>query len=577
MPHITTAMHNSVRRRLGEAMVNSLLGRSITQDVTNSFSSWDSCMNADYCKWPVIAGIVIASLIVLSILTCIGRVCCCGASCCCACFSFLSCCDCCGDSCAGKKSKPHKHLDDPFTNGHAAHRGYQAPPPMMGGALPPPLTAPASGHAAGTLMPLASRRPEPPQYAQFEVGKNGLYVEPKTVELHEDALPPMPSWDGAAKKHVEDEKNAVELQLLEPASGQKMSLAADAATAGTSGPPSPMEGLGNRAGKNGYMGIAGDNYGQQNRSAYSVRHASPGPGMAGQGRGGYGGNPPGGYDGHGQARGFGQDQYGQSTPGGYEAQGRGYDTLPQEGYADGNGFGAAAAAGYGPRNPPLRQYANNQYSTNGRPPPNRQYTGDSSRVMTPGRQYSDQSYGSDNFAQNVPPRGPSRGPDPNGGFNNGPIPRGPSRGPGPNDGYNNNPIPRGPSRGPSPNDAYNHAPLPRGPSRGPSGGPVNNGAPAPNHNSGFDFGIGSTRPSPPPQQRFPPPHQPSFAAELPAHDVQQGYFDNAGTTARRTPPPLETAYPGYRPYAPANKGQGTPSALTPGGREEPERWDPVRQ
>ncbi|RAL59721.1 hypothetical protein DID88_000353 [Monilinia fructigena] len=158
-------------------------------------------MEATYCKWPVIAAIIIGGLILLSILSCIIRCACCGMSCCCTCFSFLKCCDCCGGSCDGKKGPPHKHLDDyPPPN---PNQGYQAPAPMMGGALP--------------------ARPEPPRYAQFEVGKNGFAVDPpKTIS--EDALPPMPTWENASKVHVQDEEKGeigMELKELESSHGTK--------------------------------------------------------------------------------------------------------------------------------------------------------------------------------------------------------------------------------------------------------------------------------------------------------------------------------------------------------------------
>jgi len=148
-------MHRSVRRGVGDIFFDSLLGkRSITGEVSsvkNTFSSWDNCMAKTYCKWPVIAAIIIGGLIVLSVLWCIVRCACCGMSCCSTCFSFLKCCDCCGGCCDGKKNKPHKHLDDNSSYPPPLHQGYKAPVPMMGGAL-------ASG---------------PPQYAQFEVGIMG--------------------------------------------------------------------------------------------------------------------------------------------------------------------------------------------------------------------------------------------------------------------------------------------------------------------------------------------------------------------------------------------------------------------
>jgi hypothetical protein len=46
-----------------------------------------------YCKYPAIVGIVIASLIVISLIWCCVRCCCCGLNCCCGCFScFNRCC-----------------------------------------------------------------------------------------------------------------------------------------------------------------------------------------------------------------------------------------------------------------------------------------------------------------------------------------------------------------------------------------------------------------------------------------------------------------------------------------------------
>lgn len=54
MPHITTSMQGSIRRGVGEILFDSLLGkRGIADEVSNvkdSFSSWDKCMEATYCK-----------------------------------------------------------------------------------------------------------------------------------------------------------------------------------------------------------------------------------------------------------------------------------------------------------------------------------------------------------------------------------------------------------------------------------------------------------------------------------------------------------------------------------------------
>ncbi|KAI6717343.1 hypothetical protein JHW43_000246 [Diplocarpon mali] len=532
MPHIAAAMHASLKRRLVEILADSVHERrGITDEITNvadAFSSWDNCMNAKFCKWPVIALIIVGGLILLSIATC-----------------------------AGKKDKPMRHLDSTSNVTPGAHHGYQAPAPMMGGALS------ASGQTAGTYMKVVPTRPEPPQYAQFEVGKNGLYVEPKTAALHEDALPPMPSWDAAAKKHVEDEKDAVELRNLDPATAPNASLIAGAAATGTTAPPSPDIGRGQSpfgarpgqgTGKNGYTGIAGENYGQ-NQSTHNVngRHGSPAPGQGGRlgAHGAYRGGTPLGYD---RDRGQGQAQYGNTTPGDYN-QSRAYDPQSQSNYAQDE-----PEAGYGSRQP-QRQYSNGQYSNNSRPPPSRPYTGDSTRSMASGRQLGDRSYGSDNFQQNAPPRGPSRGPGPYGGFQNGP--------------------PRGPSRGPGPNDAYNNGLAPRGPSRGP-GGPMRTASPPWNNISGFDPAGGvppSSRPTPPPQQyqnRSPPPQQ-NYGRHAP-QDIEPGYSEDVSTAAstyssRMSPPPAEHAYPGYKPYTPVNQLPTSPGV---GQGRAPQGWDPVR-
>jgi hypothetical protein len=56
MPHISTAMHRSVRRGVGDIVVDSLLGngrRGVAAEldsVKNTFSSWDNCMAKTYCK-----------------------------------------------------------------------------------------------------------------------------------------------------------------------------------------------------------------------------------------------------------------------------------------------------------------------------------------------------------------------------------------------------------------------------------------------------------------------------------------------------------------------------------------------
>lgn len=530
MPHITQSMSRSVRVKAGNIVFDALLGRrGVTDEVSsvkNSFSSWDNCMNATYCKyvaqtpllepsltpsrWPVIVGIIVISLILLSIITCIVRCACCGMSCCCTCFSFLKCCDCCGGCCDGKKNKAHKHLDDPYAPPPPLpHQGYQPPPPMMGGAL----------------------STQPPQYAHFEVGKSGLAVEPKST-LSEDALPPMPSWDTASNKHVEEEKNGVELEHLHPATGQSVPLMTGGVGQANTQPPSPHEmrsPYGPQPGGNGYAGVPNDSYSPQtsqtqfNGNGGYRGPSSPGPGMMG-----------------GRGQGYG------SSPRNMNPQGRGYGPgSPQDEYGNDQYSGAAGSV-Y--RQPPQRQFSNGP-----RPPfppsqPSRQYSSDSSRPLNPGRQYSEQSEQSyesqpqlyNNFQpNNAPPRGPSRGP-----------PRGPSRGPTPGAG------------GPPPQRMQSP--------------PINNAA-------GFDFNTPYSRPTPPPQQQRPPPQRQASRDDYPEPARQYDTYNGSTSPpsyATRSPPPQEPAYPGYKPYTPPvqqRNGSPAPAVLTPGGRgREPQGWDPVR-
>jgi hypothetical protein len=401
-----------------------------------------------------------------------------------------------------------KHLDEPGPFGQPAYnQGYQAPEPMMGGALP------------------VAAKAGPPQYAQFEVGKNGLFVDPTPTPLSEDALPPMPSWDSAAKRHVlaEDEKNGVELGELDPTTGQHIPLmtggAAGVSPIIDSRGPSPFGARpGPGVGGTGYTGVAEDHY-DQNQAAYN-----------GNGRG-YGGSPVLGPGmgprrmGTPQMRGSpapGQQDmrrpgFGPNTPQSYNSQGRGYEVKsPQELYGQHDGFDAAPLAGGYGRPPPQRQFSNDQYENdqyNNRPfpaQPSRQYSSDSRQPLA--RQYSDgPGYPQDNFQQ---PR-------------------------------------------------VNRLASP----------PLQN-------NSGFDFGGQQqeyqSRPTPPPGQfsrLSPPPQQMSYeSSNRPGPGRgNEGYFsnNNAPNYATRTPPPEEPSYPGYKPYQPSQAGRGRD--------REPQGWDPVQQ
>ena len=118
-----------------------------------TLGSWDSCMAKAYCKWPTIIGIIVASVILISLLACCFRCLCCGLSFC---------------PCGRRRSKRSTYPSAPSAFNPAPYQGYQ------------PANNPHS---------LA-----PPQFAQFDVSRSD--------KVHEDSLPAMPSWDTASQKRV---------------------------------------------------------------------------------------------------------------------------------------------------------------------------------------------------------------------------------------------------------------------------------------------------------------------------------------------------------------------------------------
>ncbi|KAM3080216.1 hypothetical protein ACMFMF_003625 [Clarireedia jacksonii] len=337
-------------------------------------------------------------------------------------------------------------------------------------------------------------RPQPPQYASFEVGKNGFAVDPKST-LSDDALPPMPSWETAKKVHVlEEEKNAVELGELDPATGQKMPSMTGGAS---SHPPSPAIDQGNnpygsRPGQGGYMGMGGQS--QNSLGGYGV---SPNAGMVNDPHMGYRGTPPPAaapvgyrgspspgpageqgmaYRGAPAGRGYAGSSPGpnhgpyQSTPspgpgrGGYAGQGDTFASPMSQQFPSNDGFYETPTTSYGQAGP---MYDNRPYPSQ----PARSYSTD---PMNSGRQYSNQTYQSHESDNTYPPsRGPSRGP----------------------------------------------------------GGPGRMMSPAPANNGGFAAYSGR---SPSPQ------------------DGAYGQY-NAPAPMTRSPPPQEPTYPGYKPYIPATR------------------------
>ncbi|KAI1501706.1 hypothetical protein F5X99DRAFT_428165 [Biscogniauxia marginata] len=262
MPHIGVLMERSLQDRSFKDAFVQLVERSTVaaigkrqsisgisdsiSDAKTAFSSWDNCMKASFCKWPVIAVIIIGGLILISIIWCIVRCACCGMSCCCQCCYCLKCCgDCCG-CCDPPRNKNHKYLDEPYIPPNHNH-AYRSEPPMV---------------------PSLSTKHDVPQYAEFDTGN----------KKDADSLPAMPSWEEANSKKVYIEEEVVEMEPLKKPDPSQGNLTS---TIGLSHPttPSPVS-PDNRspygpppgqAGADGYMAanhVGADPYGTNGQQSY---------------------------------------------------------------------------------------------------------------------------------------------------------------------------------------------------------------------------------------------------------------------------------------------------------------------
>ncbi|CAJ2502017.1 Uu.00g048700.m01.CDS01 [Anthostomella pinea] len=351
MPHIGALMERSLQERsLGDAFAD-LLARSavaalgkrqfsgIQGDITDAktaFSSWDNCMQATFCKWPVIAVIIVGGLIIFSIVWCIIRCCCCGG-------------------------KRHKHLDDPFDPHKGHDQAYRTIPPMN-------PNFPPIGPAAAAVSPAAAA----PQYAVFETGGD---------KKDADSLPAMPTWEDQGSKKIMVEEEPVEMEpLKKPDQGYNTSMM-NAANMSHATIPSPGSAVSRSpygpppgsGGPNGYMAptraatdpygtstpgyddYSNNGYGHPSQDHLSQEYAVAG-GMA---AGAVGRRTPhqdynNGYDHGGMDQGYPQSQtprpyddaYGRSvTPGSYA---NGYRPPPTNGYGTPRGSpGPQAGYGYG--------------------------------------------------------------------------------------------------------------------------------------------------------------------------------------------------------------------------------------
>ncbi|KAL9571172.1 hypothetical protein ACKAV7_004510 [Fusarium commune] len=216
-----------------------------------------------------------------------------------------------------------KHLDDPYAP-QSQHHGYRSEPPMN-----------PSAPQYGVTKPMRS---EPPQYAEFETSKG----------RDDDALPEMPSWEGASSKKVEVHTEAVELDTLpsKPPHSQQSNMMGGVSpnnlTPYSQAQSNSSGYLGANQAPDAYSPIDQQGYGYQApgmnpmySSAAAVapmphERRSPALNTNGYGNQGYGHDQ--GFEqaqGYGQMQGYGQQGYGQATsPNDYAATYSGYRGTP---------------------------------------------------------------------------------------------------------------------------------------------------------------------------------------------------------------------------------------------------------
>jgi len=436
---------------------------------------------------------------------------------------------------------------------------------------------------------------EPPKYAQFETGPTGLALEPKKV--NDDALPPMPSWDTAAKKRIltEEDRGAMEMGELDPKTGQQIPLMSGGAGGiSRTGSPaiSPVHSpYGDKSGmneQNGYMGAEAMGPGGTGRGGMGRGDLGPGgmgPGAMGHGAMGAEAMGAGalgaGALGAGAMAigGRGQDPYGRNDPYGQnEPYGRGgpNNRGDYSGPNDRNGFNSPPNDPYGPSGrgmPPMNgpgrgQGYNNQFPQGQGYPPNDNRLGNFDPSAAVAGAYS----------RGQPPRQYSP--------NNGSRPFPPQNQRQYSQDSKRTLIAPSPTR-PYP-DASTLVPYPVEPTvpfsnsnRGPQGRMA---SPPNNNNSGFDFDDGNTNRQGLGPQDMPMPYGGSSGRRPSVPSERQGGGGYTGSTAppsyaSRSPPPQDGNggdYSEYQPYNPAQRpqvGHAPPSSA--GRQREAQGWEVV--
>ncbi|KZZ90715.1 hypothetical protein AAP_03810 [Ascosphaera apis ARSEF 7405] len=144
-------------------------------DVSDTFSSWHGCMQKNYCKWPVIAAIIVGSLLLLSVF-----------------------CD-----------KPKRDK---------SYIKYNDSDPIVA-TQPAPVAAPVYYPPVPPVPPVPKPEPHIPQVATFDSPRVPPPV-PKEAgggNFNPDSLPHMPAWSEAKTKYVEEPAaDNVEMETLPP-------------------------------------------------------------------------------------------------------------------------------------------------------------------------------------------------------------------------------------------------------------------------------------------------------------------------------------------------------------------------
>ncbi|KAL2158072.1 hypothetical protein VTH06DRAFT_4882 [Thermothelomyces fergusii] len=359
MPTIDVAMQRSLRRGVMDLFVASLQPALVKKDlaeqisdVKTAFSSWDNCMQVDYCKWTVFALIAVGGLIIIGVTWCIIR---------------------------GRR----KYLDEPYI---PPQYGYKPQEPMH------------AGFNAGSSASRLSKGPGFPQYAEFDVGG----------KKDEDALPKMPTWEDAEhKKVLVEEEEAVEMDTLKrPGAGGQ--AARPVSPHGSRSPVnrSPYGPPGSSPGPSGYQAASTAGYGSpyaQDAPAYNQPGMAYGQAGNGYGAGGFGmGSEPRspqafngvGYGGYTNINNYGQayDHPDSRRQQGYDNYGAAHQQ-PYDSY--GNLGGPQTDQGYG-----IARYQTPSRELNNASP----YHGDSRRSPAP-----QDPYGPDARRSPVPQQGPYGG------------------------------------------------------------------------------------------------------------------------------------------------------------------------